>query len=121
MRIRGTAALIILVVAIAMASAVVATFADATRVRVNDTPQLVPQGKPVDLVVEVSRRGRHLDGYRPVIEVEDAFGTRTYGNASEIGPGRYRVRVVFPRLGQWKYVVKAGAGSSRGSLTVIPR
>lgn len=121
MRIPGTAALITSIVLIAVASAIVATFADATSVQVEAPPQLVTRGQATDILVEVSRSGRRLDGWRPVVETQDQFGERTYRHAEQIGPGVYRVRVVFPRIGQWTYVVKAGSGSSHGRLTVIPR
>jgi hypothetical protein len=118
MRLR-TAVLTIVLAAIALA--LVAGLADATSVKVTRAPQTVHHGQTWDALIEISRRGRRLDGFRPVVEIQDAEGQQAF-HAYETGrPGVYRARVVFPRTGVWRYTVRIGDEQHPGkSFMVIP-
>jgi len=117
MRLRGTAALL----AVAAATTVTAAFVDTTTARLKKpAPKTVKAGRPWTATVEITRRGRRLDGFRPVLEVRDELGRHTYVG-TETAPGVYRVRVVFPRVGPWRYSVRVGRERiARGSLRVVP-
>jgi hypothetical protein len=118
MRLRGTAALL----AVAAGTTITAAFAEKTSVKiVHPAPAVVRQGTTWTALLEISRRGRRLDGFRPVLEIEDEHGRRSFVGR-EMEPGLYRVRVVFPRVGPWRYTVKLGRQHvSGGSLRVIPK
>lgn len=118
MRLRGTAALLV----VAAGTTITAAFADRTSVKiVHPAPKIVRAGTAWTAEVEISRRGRRLDGYRPVLEIQDESGVHTFVGR-ETQPGIYRVRVVFPHVGPWQYSVRVGHQHvSGGSLRVIPK
>jgi hypothetical protein len=105
MRLRAAAAIVL----IAAGSAVAAAFADHTTVRLEEPPPvLIEQDTPWEATFELSRRGRDLNGYRPVIDIENADGKRTY-STTQTGLGTYRAHVVFPHLGPWTYRIRVGS------------
>jgi hypothetical protein len=118
MRLRGTAALL----AVAAGTTITAAFADKTSVKiVHPAPKVVREGSTWITELKISRRGRSLDGFQPVLEIQDELGRHTFVG-TELKPGLYRVRVVFPRIGPWRYSVTVGRQHvSGGSLRVIPK
>lgn len=118
MRLRGTAALLL----VAAGTTITAAFAEKTSVKiVHPAPAVVRKGTTWTALLEISRRGRRLDGFRPVLEIQDERGRRTFVGRETAKAGIYRVRVVFPRIGAWHYTVKLGRQRvSGGSLRVIP-
>jgi len=117
MRVKGTAAVLV----VAAGSVVAAGFGGGTKVTLATKPPLtVRAGTTWTALVNISRGGRRLDGFRPVIEIQDAQGRERF-SGTQIAPGVYRIRVVFPRLGEWHYRLHAGRTSGmRGGLRVVP-
>jgi len=104
---------------IAAVVAVVGAWADRPEVAVERPPALVPAAQPWSALVEISRRGRRLDGFRPVLTITSDGESRSF-HGSEIAPGRYRVRVVFPYPGTYTYTVSIPSGAgTRGTITAV--
>lgn len=118
MRLRATAA----VAVVATGSVVAAAFADKTTVKVQTPPPAtVRAGATWDALLQLSRRGRRLDGFEPTLEIEDASGHRTF-LGDETKPGVYRVRVVFPHRGEWSYRIRVGRQVVKhGWMHVLPQ
>jgi hypothetical protein len=115
MRLRATAAVLIIAASIAGAA-----LADKTTVKLDQAaPLLVEKGKTWEPVIQLTRRGRRLDGLRPVLEIQDA-GVRQVYRGAELKPGVYRARVVFPHAGTWKYRIRVGQETLKsGNMRVI--
>src|SRR3954447_18440500 len=94
---------------------------DRTSVAVTQGPTAVPAEQPWETIVEISRRGRRLDGFRPVLKIEGLGDPETF-KGSQLPSGKYRVRVLFPHPGFYSYTVSvAGRVASRGTVYAIPR
>ena len=114
MRLRATAA-----VALVAISIVAAALADKTTVKLKKPAPVLVQSHTWTTLMQLSRRGRRLDGFRPVLEIEDQYGHRSYFG-DETSPGVYRVRVIFPRKGPWKYTIRVGTETVKtGSMWVL--
>ncbi len=99
--------------------AAVGAWADRPTVAVDRPPALVPAAQPWSALVEISRRGRRLDGFRPVLTIS-ADGQSQSFHGTEIAPGRYRVRVVFPYPGAYTYTVSVpSAAGTRGTIIAV--
>lgn len=117
MRLRSVPLLVLIVAVVAAVGA----WADKPHVAVADPPKFVPAQRPWDAIVEISRHGRRLDGFRPVVTISGPDDPRTFAGKA-IGIGRYRVEVVFPHPGAYTYtVVVANRVALKGSVTAIPR
>jgi hypothetical protein len=114
MRLRATAAILV----IAAGSVAAAAFADHPTVKLEQEPVLIQQDTPWEASFELSRRGRQLDGYRPVIEIEDASGSRSY-ETTEAEAGVYRAHVVFPRIGPWRYRILLGGETVKTGIAHV--
>jgi hypothetical protein len=79
-------------------------------VGLSSTPDGLPAGKPWVVDLEVLQHGRTpLEGITPSIVVTDRAGAKQTIAARPTGqPGIYRARVVFPRPGEYEYVVDDG-------------
>jgi YtkA-like protein len=121
MRLRTLRTIPLLVVIIACVAALGA-LTDKPKVEVQ-TPPVVQATKPWDTIVEVTRRGRPLDGYKAVLTLTGPKGTTTTKvHAKELGSGRYRVRVRLPRGGFYTYTLSVGDRiAARGTVYSIPR
>jgi hypothetical protein len=109
---------LVLVVIVAIVAAVGA-WADRPNVAVDRPPAFVPATQPWSAVVDISRRGRRLDGFRPVLTITAAGRSKSF-KGKEIAPGRYRVRVVFPYPGSYTYTVTIPSGAgARGTITAV--
>jgi hypothetical protein len=100
--------------------AIVGAWVDKPHADVTHAPHFVSVRKPWDAVVELSRRGRRLDGFRPVLQITGTDGSKTF-TAKAIGSGRYRVQVVFPQVGEYTYsIVVAHQVAVRGQIVAVP-
>jgi hypothetical protein len=101
--------------------AALGAWADRPRVQVERAPRVARTQEPWDAVVEISRRGRRLDGFRPVFEVSDPGGKTIHVQARGEGEGRYEVSLVFPSTGIYTYeLVVADRVAGRG-MVYVPR
>lgn len=117
MRLRSTATLVFTIAVIA----VVGAWTDRTKIDVHTGPGAVPAAKPWNTIVEISRHGRRLDGFRPVLTITGEGNPRSF-HADEVSSGRYRVQVVFPNPGFYSYTVKvADRVAKSGTVYAIPR
>lgn len=117
MRLRAIPLLVVIVACVAALGA----WTDRTRVQVDHASPVAHVAKDWNAVVEITRRGRRLDGFRPVFEITDSTGrTRSVGT-HELGAGRYKVSVVFPQGGFYTYkVVVANRIAGRGTVYAVP-
>jgi hypothetical protein len=117
MRLRTIPLLVIIIAVVAGLGA----WTDRPRVEVEAAPPIVEAMKPWDAVVEVTRRGRPLDGYKAVLTLVGPRGTQRI-RAKELGNGRYRARVRLPRGGFYTYTIEVGDRvAARGTVYSIPR
>ena len=117
MRLRSTAMLVLIVAVVVSVGA----WTDRTQVALAKGPSAVPAQKPWDTIVEISRHGRRLDGFRPVLTIAGLGDPKSF-NATEIAPGRYRVHVIFPHSGFFTYTVQLDDRvAARGTIYAIPR
>lgn len=96
------------VVAAALVLAAVAN-AKVTNVAVS-TPAGAPRADvPYTITVHVSLRGKPYakPGYRPTLYLirKGAFVPVATSHGTAVGPGAYRVTIVFLRPGSWRYVI----------------
>lgn len=118
MRLRAIPLLVLVVAAIALLGA----WTDAATVKVKDAPAVARADRQWDAVVEITRRGRRLNGLRPVVEVTDPVGSVRRFPAKQVGPGRYRASVLLPAGGYYTYKVVTSDGvGARGSVYAIPK
>jgi hypothetical protein len=114
----GTIPLLVVIVAVVAA---LGAWTDKPHVKLTNPPSIVHAEKPWDAIVEVTRRGRPLDGYRAVLTVTGPSGTYRI-RGKEIGSGRYRVRVRLPEGGFYTYTLSVGDRvAARGTMYSIPR
>ena len=108
-------------VIIVAAVAAVGAWADTPRVALVGPPQLVPALKPWSAIVDISRHGRRLDGFRPVFTISTPEGPTRSFRGTELSSGRYRVQVVFPSPGVYSYTIAApSARSAHGTIVAVP-
>jgi hypothetical protein len=117
MRLRSTL-ILVLIIAIVVS---VGAWTDGANVAIAKGPTAVPAQKPWNAIVEISRHGRRLDGFRPVLTIAGMGDPRSF-QAQEIAPGRYRAQVIFPHAGFFTYTVQvADRVAARGTVYAIPR
>jgi hypothetical protein len=89
--------------------------------KVQDAPVVIHATKPWDTVIEITRRGRPLEGYKAAITLKSPRGTHKI-KAKELGRGRYRIRVRTPYGGFYTYTIKVGdRDAAQGRLYAIPK
>jgi hypothetical protein len=116
MRFRRPLILVLIVAAVVGVGA----WTDRTHVALAKGPTAVPAMKPWNPIVEISRRGRRLDGFRPVLTIA-GLGDQKSFDAKEVAAGRYRVQVIFPHPGFFSYtVVVADHIAAHGMIYAIP-
>ncbi len=75
----------------------------------SSTPDGVAPGKPWKVDITVLQHGRTpLDGLTPRVQISSGATTREFAAKPTGKPGVYRAAVVFPRAGNWEYVVLDG-------------
>ena len=117
MRLRTIPLLVIIIAVVAGLGA----WTDKPHVSVTEAPPVVEATQPWDAVVEVTRRGRPLDGYRAILTLTGPRGTERV-RAKELGNGRYRMRVRLPHGGFYTYTLTVGDRiAARGTVYAIPR
>jgi hypothetical protein len=116
MRLRSTLILVLIIATVVTLGA----WTDRTNVAIAQGPTALQAAKPWNAMVEISRHGRRLDGFRPVLTL-DGFGADQSFAGKQVAPGRYRVRVIFPHPGFYTYVVVvADRVALRGTVYAIP-
>jgi hypothetical protein len=117
MRLRTIPLLVVIIAVVAALGA----WTDKPHVKVEDAPPVVKASQPWDAVIQVTRRGRPLDGYITVMTVTGPHGTQKV-RAKPLGFGRYRVRVHLPEGGFYNYTLLVGDRiAARGTVYSIPR
>jgi hypothetical protein len=116
MRLRNT----LLLVFICALVATLGAWTDKPQVDVRQGSPAVPAAKPWNALVDISRRGRRLDGFRPTMTIEGIGDSSTF-NGKAISAGTYRVEVVFPHPGYYTYEVRvAKRVAARGTVYAFP-
>ena len=116
MRLRSTFILIVIIAIVVSVGA----WTDRTHVALAMGPSAVPAAQPWETVVEISRHGRRLDGFRPVLTITGLGSAKSF-NGEEVASGRYRVKVIFPHPGFFTYTVKvADRITLRGTVYAMP-
>ena len=116
MRLRSTFTLVLIVTVVAFIGA----WTDRTKVHVEPGSRAVPATRSWEAMVDISRHGRRLDGFRPVLTISGVGDAKSF-NGSQVAPGRYRVEVIFPHPGFYSYTVKvADEVGARGTILAIP-
>jgi len=117
LRLRSIPLLVIIIAAVAGLGA----WTDRPKVKVIDAPVLIEATKPWDAIIEVSRRGRPLDGYKAVVTLQGPRGIEKI-RAKELGGGRYRIRVHMAHGGFYTYTLVVGDRIvTRGTVYSIPK
>ena len=94
---------------------------DRPNVKVESAPVVVEASKPWDAIIEVSRRGRPLDGYKAVVTLQGPRGIEKV-RAQELGGGRYRIRVRLAHGGFYTYTLLVGDRiAAHGTVYSIPK
>jgi hypothetical protein len=100
--------------------AILGAWTDKPHVDVKQGSPAVPAAKPWNALVEISRRGRRLDGFRPTMTIDGLGSPRTF-TGKAVSAGKYRVAVVFPHAGFYTYTVRvANRIEARGTIYAIP-
>ena len=116
MRLRQT----LIPVSIIASVVILGAWTDNTQVAVADGPRAVPATQPWDTIVEISRHGRRLDGFRPVLTIAGLGDPKSF-SGREVASGRYRVEVIFPHPGFYTYtVIVADRVATRGTIYAFP-
>jgi hypothetical protein len=116
MRLR-TIPLLVLVIAVVAA---LGAWTDRPKIKA-EVPPVVAATKPWDAVVQVSRRGRGLSGYRAIVTLSGPRGTERV-RAKDLGGGRYRFRVRLPHGGFYSYTLMVGDRiAARGTVYAVPK
>ena len=117
MRLRSTLILVLIIATVVTAGA----WTDRTTIAVAEGPTAVPAAQPWETIVDISRRGRRLDGFRPVLTIAGLGAAKSF-TGSQLPSGKYRVRVLFPHPGFFTYTVTvADRVATRGTVYAIPR
>jgi hypothetical protein len=117
MRLRSTLMLVLIIATVVSLGA----WTDRTHVTLTKGPSAVPATKPWNTIVEISRHGRRLDGFRPVLTISGLGDPKSF-DATEVAPGRYSVQVIFPQPGFYSYTVQvADRLATHGTIYAIPK
>lgn len=110
--------MLVLIVAVVVT---VGAWTDRTQITLKQSPRAVPAAKPWEAIVEISRHGRRLDGFRPVLTITGLGNPKSF-HGKEVAAGRYRVQVIFPHPGFYMYTLEvADRIATRGTVYAIPR
>jgi hypothetical protein len=117
MRLRTIPLLVFIIALVAAMGA----WTDRPKVQIKDAPPIVEATKPWDAIIEITRRGRGLDGYRAVLTLTGPRGTERV-RAKDLGGGRYQIHVRLPHGGFYAYTLTVGDRvAGRGTVYAIPR
>jgi hypothetical protein len=117
MRLRSIPFLVLIIAVVAGLGA----WTDRPTVKVTNAPAVIKAAKPWYAIIEVSRRGRPLDGFKPVLTLQGPRGIEKV-RATELGGGRYRVRLRMPHGGFYAYTLVVGERvAARGTVYSIPK
>jgi hypothetical protein len=117
MRLRSIPILVVIIAAVAGLGA----WTDKPKVQVSEAPVVIEATKPWDAIIEVSRRGRPLDGYKAVVTLQGPRGIEKV-RAKELGGGRYLIRVRMSHGGFYTYTLVVGDRIiTHGTVYSIPK
>jgi hypothetical protein len=98
-----------IVLAFALLAPVLAGAGGFATAGLSSTPEGVAPGKPWKVDITVLQHGRTpLEGVTPRVRISSADVTREFAAKPTGKPGVYRAVVVFPKAGNWEYVVLDG-------------
>jgi hypothetical protein len=122
--------LLVLAAASALTFAGTAAAGGWATVKLSSTPRGLSAGEPWVVDITVLQHGRTpLDGLKPTLTIRKSsprltsgvakgrLTTRTFAARPAGKPGVYRVRVVFPSAGTWRYEVYDGFVQYNGART----
>jgi mono/diheme cytochrome c family protein len=92
-------------------------------ITVDDLPEYLEVGKPVELSFAVRQHGfTPLNGLRPSIDATSSRDEPTVAAAVWPGAraGTYTARLTLPSQGEWSLTIKSGFGNSQVTLLPIP-
>ena len=98
-----------LVLALALLAPALASAGGFATAGLSSTPDGVAPGKPWKVDITVLQHGRTpLEGVIPRVQISGGGVTREFAAEPTGKPGVYRAEVVFPKAGNWEYVVLDG-------------
>lgn len=87
-------------------------------VQLSSTPKGVKAGQAWVVDVKVLQHGQTpVNGCKPTITIRNGTATKTFPARKLAALGMYRVRVVFPKAGMWRYEVYDGFAKYGGAKT----
>jgi hypothetical protein len=117
LRLRRIPLLVLIIAAVAGLGA----WTDRPKVKVSEAPVVIEATKPWDAIVEVTRRGRPLDGFKAVVTLQGPRGIERI-RAKELGGGRYLIRVRMTHGGFYTYTLVVGDRiAAHGTVYSIPK
>ena len=97
------------------------TFGGWAVVTVEDLPEYVTAGKPVEIVFNVRQHGMELlGGLRPVVIAKDGKSDVQASAVTTMKSGRYSATLVVPRAGDWTVTINSGFMNTKATLAPIP-
>lgn len=110
--------LIAVVSLVATATAQAAGSGGWATVQLSSTPKGMKAGKAWVVDVKVLQHGKTpVNGCKPAITISNGETTKRFAAQKLAQVGMYRVRVVFPSAGMWRYSVFDGFGRYGGART----
>src|SRR6185503_11664308 len=90
-------------------------------ITVDELPEYVTVGKPVDITFSVRQHGQQLmPGLRPTLTAKaDKADLVVDGKPAE-GVGRYTASLIAPRAGNWTITINSGFMNNRTTLAPLP-
>jgi hypothetical protein len=100
---------LLLAIAIPLAAPAVAGAGGFATAGLSSTPDDVAAGKPWNVDITILAHGRTpAEGLSPRVRISNADGFEDFAAKPTGKPGVYRAEVVFPKPGNWEYVVLDG-------------
>ncbi len=115
---RRTVALAALMIAALTGTAY--TFGGWAVITVDDLPEYVTAGKPVEIAFTVRQHGVSLmENLRPVVYAKDAKSNIQASAVPGDGAGRYTATLVVPRPGDWTITINSSFMNNQSTLAPI--
>ena len=116
---RRTVALAALMLA-ALTGTAYTTFGGWAVITVDDLPEYVTAGKPVEIAFTVRQHGVSLmENLRPVVYAKDAKSNVQASAVPGDGAGRYTATLVVPRPGDWTITINSSFMNNQSTLAPI--
>jgi hypothetical protein len=119
MRLRSIPVLVLIVALIA----VIGAWSDRLHVQWTQGPPVVHAKQPWNATVQITRRGRGVEGYRPIVILTGPNGATQRVAATDLGGGRYAIRTRLHRGGFYTYtlLIRGDGVAAHGTVYAIPR